>query len=116
MLFSTFLPALTAGIIAFILYAVSNVAGMVEQFGHLVRNQTLIDIGIVTSLLIPSDAIWKMAAARLQPQAVGLLETLRVGGVFSVINPPSIWMALYAAVYLVAILGAALVLFERRDL
>jgi hypothetical protein len=57
-----------------------------------------------------------MAAARLQPQAVGLLETLRVGGVFSVINPPSIWMALYAAVYLVAILGAALVVFERRDL
>ena len=116
MLFSTFLPALTSGIIAFILYAVSNVTGMVEQFGHLIRNQTLIDIGIITSLVIPSDAIWKMAASQIQPPAVNLLTSLRVGGVFSVVNPPSVWMALYALVYLVAALGGALLIFQRRDL
>lgn len=116
MLFSTFLPALTAGIIAFILYAVSNVAGMVEQFGHLIQNQTLVNIGIITSLVIPSDAIWSLAASLVQPPAVGLLASLRFAGPFSVVSPPSIWMALYAVAYLIAALGGALAVFQRRDL
>lgn len=116
MLFSTFLPALTAGIITFILYAVGNVAGMVEQFGHLIQNQTLVNIGIITSLVIPSDAIWSLAASLVQPPSVGLLASLRFAGPFSVINPPSIWMALYAVAYLIAALCGALAVFQRRDL
>lgn len=116
-LLSTFLPALTTGIIAFILYAVSNIGSMVEQFGFLMSNQTLINIGIVTSLLIPSDALWKMAAAALQPSvSSSLLNTLRAAGPFSVLNPPSVWMGFYAVLYLLAALFAALVVFERRDL
>ncbi len=116
MLFSTFLPALTSGIIAFILYAVANVAGMVEQFGHLIQNDTLVNIGIITSLFIPSDAIWSLAASMLQPPAAGLLASLRITGPFSVVSPPSIWMALYAVAYLIATLGGALAVFQHRDL
>ena len=101
MLLSTFLPALTTGIIAFILYAVGNIGGMVEQFGFLMSNQTLVNIGIITSLIIPSDALWKMAATALQPPvSSGLLATLRAAGPFSVANPPSTWMGVYAGVYL----------------
>jgi len=116
-LLSTCLPALTTGIIAFILYAVGNVGSMVEQFGYLMRNQTLIDIGIITSLIIPSDALWKMAAGLLQPPiGDSILETLRGVGPFSVLNPPSVWMGAYSVGYLALALLGALLVFQRRDL
>ncbi len=117
MLLSTFLPALTTGIIAFILYVVGNVGGMVEQMGYLIRNQTMINIGIITSLMIPSDALWKMAAGLLQPPiGDSILATLRGVGPFSVLDPPSIWMGAYAFGYMVLALIGAVLVFERRDL
>jgi ABC-type transport system involved in multi-copper enzyme maturation permease subunit len=116
-LLSTRLPALTTGIVAFILYAVANVGGMVEQFGYLVRNSTLVEIGVITSLIMPSDALWKMAAAAFQPPiGDSILATLRGVGPFSVLNPPSVWMGAYAVAYLVVALLGALLIFERRDL
>jgi ABC-type transport system involved in multi-copper enzyme maturation permease subunit len=117
LLFSTFLPSLASGIIVFILYAVANVAGMVEQFGRLIQNQTMIDIGVITSLVIPSDALWKMAAALLQPPIPSTLGMLRgAAGPFSVFTPPSVWMGVYSVVYLAAALGIAIWIFRRRDL
>lgn len=118
MLFSTFLPALATGIVTFILYAVSNVAGMVEQLGYLIKNQTMINIGIISSLLVPSDSLWKMAASLIQPpMAPGLLSTIRQAmGPFSVANPPSAWMGLYALVYITLAMVGALLVFNRRDL
>ena len=114
---STFLSALTTGIIAFILYALSNVAGMIEQFGVLVENQTMINIGIITSLVIPSDVLWKLAAHLVHPaldfRAMGLPS---VGGIFTAANPPSIWMAVYSVVYIAVTLIVAMVVFQKRDL
>lgn len=117
LLFSTFLPALASGIVVFILYAVSNVAGMVETFGYLVKNQTMINIGIIASLVIPSDALWKMSAAAMQPPVDGLLAQLRgMAGPFSVFDPPSASMGFYAVGYLVVALALAVWVFGRRDL
>jgi Cu-processing system permease protein len=117
LMFSTFLPALASGIVVFILYAVGNVAGMVEQFGYHVKNQTMINIGIISSLVMPSDALWKMAAAAMQPLAPASLDALiKAAGPFSVSNPPSAWMGVYAVGYLVAALALAVLVFRRRDL
>jgi hypothetical protein len=117
LLLSTFLPALATGIIAFILYVVGNVGGLVEQLGHAIGSQTMINIGVVTSLIIPSDALWKMAAGALQPPTTSLLANLRAAaGPFSVLNPPSAWMALYAFAYLVIALLGAMAIFQERDL
>ena len=116
LLFSTFLPALASGIVVFILYAVGNVAGMVEQIGHLIKNQTMIDIGIITSLVVPSDALWKMAGAAIQPPLPASSTLAGAFGPFSVFNPPSAWMGIYSVAYLVIVLALAVWAFRRRDL
>jgi ABC-type transport system involved in multi-copper enzyme maturation permease subunit len=114
---STLLPALATGIVAFILYVAASVGGMIEQLGALVQNETMQRIGVIASLVIPSDAMWKMAAAALQP-SLPLTGTAaaQLAGPFGVLNPPSGWMALYALVYLGACLVAAAAVFARRDL
>jgi Cu-processing system permease protein len=114
---SSLMPALTTGITGFILYAAAGVAGMVEQLGRIVRNQTMIDIGILTSLVIPSDAIWKMAAFEIQPpRANDFLAAANISGPFSVVVPPSVWMGVYAVAYTAVMLVVACVVFSRRDL
>ena len=111
------LPAMATGIVMFIIYVVSNVAGMVEQLGVAAEIQTMVRIGVVASIIVPADALWKMGAAAVQAPnplpALGLKMSL---GPFGVVDPPSIWMGLYAVAYTAAALGLATYLFSRRDL
>lgn len=117
MLGSTFAPAIATGIAMFITYVVANVAGMVEQLGTLTGIQTMIRVGEVTSLFIPSDALWRMAAWAIQPPLSGVGGTVRQAvGPFSVASVPSPWMAVYALVYVAVMLGLANLIFARRDL
>lgn len=114
---SSLVPAITTGIVMLIVYVVANVTGMIEQVGVAIGSETMVRIGVVASLLIPSDALWKMGAAVVQPPnplpALGIQMSL---GPFGVINPPSVWMGLYAVLYTLAALGIAAAVFSRRDL
>ncbi len=49
------------------LYGLAFIAGWIEQFGALFRNEAAVNTGIVISLLVPSEAMWKRAAYLLQP-------------------------------------------------
>ena len=64
---STIFSALTNGIVVFMLYGVTLMAGVVEQVGTFLNNDTLIRIGIAASLVLPSDAVWRLASYTLQP-------------------------------------------------
>src|SRR5512140_323342 len=59
---SSAFPALATGGIVFGLYGLAFVGGWIEQFGALIRNQTAVQIGILTSLIIPSEALWRRAS------------------------------------------------------
>ena len=116
---STVLPTIATGVVVFMLYALGTAGGMVEQLGNLIRNATMINIGIITSLVIPSDVIWKMAAYLLQPPAV--LDALgnlsnRTTGPFTVATAPSQAMIVYSILYTATALGLSLLLFQRKDL
>ncbi|CAA9298968.1 MAG: hypothetical protein AVDCRST_MAG77-5449 [uncultured Chloroflexi bacterium] len=110
-------PAITAGIVMFILYSVTNVTGLLEQVGRELESEAMVRIGIVGSLVLPADALWKMASYAVQPPnpliALGIRTMI---GPFMVLHPPSIWMGVYAMAYLAAALGAAVWRFSRRDL
>jgi Cu-processing system permease protein len=114
---SAFAPAIATGIAMFIVYVVTNVAGMVEQLGVAVEIETMVRIGVISSIVVPSDALWKMGAFVVQPPnplpALGIKMSL---GPFGVVDPPSVWMALYGAVYTLVALGVATAIFSRRDL
>lgn len=117
MVASALLPAITTGIILLIIYVVSNVTGMVEQLGVAVGIETMVKVGVISSLIVPSDALWKMATAAVQPPnplaALGLNFSI---GPFGVLHPPSAWMGLYGLLYTLAALALATWLFSRRDL
>lgn len=109
---TTFLPTVANGVVVFGLYSVALMSGFVEQLGSLISNQSMIDIGIVVSLLVPSDSMAKLSASILQSGA-SYLERM---GPFVVNSEPSGWMVVYTVVYILATLGVANLVFSRRDL
>lgn len=112
MLGGTRLSTLANGVLGFGLYGLAFIGGWIEQIGALVRNETAVNVGIVTSLVMPSEALWKRAAFQMQPP---LMRELGVTP-FSAASAPSDAMVVYAGLYLLAMLGAALWVFQKRDL
>lgn len=113
MLGSALFPALATGIVVFMLHAIAMGGGAQEQIGFLLRNQTMQVIGVWVSLLIPSDALAKLAASALQTTTG---SPTAMPGPFTVLAAPSPWMAAYAALYLLLCLTLAIARFERQDL
>jgi ABC-type transport system involved in multi-copper enzyme maturation permease subunit len=109
---SSTLPALATGGIVFGLYGLAFIGGWIEQFGSMMQNQTAIKIGIITSLIIPSESLWKRAAYEMQTPLAGALGM----SPFSTTSVPSLLMIAYAILYLIAALTLAVRTFQKRDL
>lgn len=110
---STRLPAVAAGVVLVVLYSVAVAGGMLTQLGSLLRSATLTTYGVWTSIVLPSNALWQLAAARVQPEGFGAVGAVSPLGV---ITPPSLWMLAYAGVYTATCVVAAVAIFDRRDL
>lgn len=108
----TILSTLANGVMAFGLYSIAFIGGWVEQFGSFLQNQTAVKIGVISSLIIPSEALWKRAVYEMQSPLVAALGF----SPFSAASTPSVVMIAYAILYLLAAFGLALRLFKRRDL
>jgi ABC-type transport system involved in multi-copper enzyme maturation permease subunit len=108
----TRLSTLANGVVTFMLYGLAFIAGWIEQVGAFIHNAAAVDMGIVVSLLMPGEAMWKRAAYLMQPP---LMRDLGLTP-FSPGSAPSAAMVLYAIIYIVVLLGAATWLFQRRDL
>jgi len=107
----TRLSTLTNGVLLFMLYGVAFIGAWVEQIGALLQSHAAVNIGIVTSLLMPVEALWRRASYLMQPPILSGIPTP-----FSGISPPSPAMVIYAALYAAAALGLAMRVFSRRDL
>ena len=110
----TRLSTLTNGVVVFMLYGLAFIAGWIEQIGAFLHSEVAVDIGIVISLLMPSEAMWKRAAYLMQPpflRELGLSATP-----FGAASAPSEAMVVYTAIYIAAALGLAIRWFSRRDL
>jgi ABC-type transport system involved in multi-copper enzyme maturation permease subunit len=107
---STFLPILANITMLLMLFGIAFFGGMVEQIGALLHSEAMVNVGIATSLLAPSDALWRLAAHTLQPNMS--LNT----SPFASVTEPSAWMILYAALYTLAALVVATRIFRLRDL
>ena len=110
----TRLPALANGVVIFMFYGLAFIAGWIEQIGAMLRNEAAINTGIVVSLLMPGEAMWKRAAYLLQPpmlRELGLDFTM-----FGAASTPSPLMVGYTVLYIVILLLLAIYLFNTRDL
>jgi Cu-processing system permease protein len=112
----TSLSTLANGVLVFGLYGVAFIGGWIEQIGTFIpdaaTSQTAIRIGIITSLLLPSEALWKRAAVEIQSAVMATLGFTP----FTSRSYPSNAMIVYAVVYLVVIFALAVRRFSRRDL
>jgi ABC-type transport system involved in multi-copper enzyme maturation permease subunit len=109
----TRLSTIANGVLTFMLFGIAFLGGLVEQVGALFRNTAAVNIGIISSLIMPADAIWKKAVAYFQ--SGGATNPFELGP-FAAITEPSTFMIVYAVIYLVALLLFALWSFTRRDL
>jgi Cu-processing system permease protein len=107
-LFST----LANGVMVFGLYGVAFIGGWIEQFGSFLNNQAAVNIGVVCSLILPSEAMWKRATFEIQSPLVAAMGV----SPFSSLSVPSGLMILYAALYSLVILGLAIWNFSKRDI
>jgi ABC-type transport system involved in multi-copper enzyme maturation permease subunit len=109
---SSAMPALATGGMVFGLYGLAFLGGWIEQIGSVLSNPTAVQIGIVTSLIIPTEALWRRAAYEMQTPLASSLG-LSPFGAFSV---PSLLMVVYAIVYLVTVLAMVVNTFKHRDI
>ena len=109
---SSAFSALATGGIVFGLYGLAFIGGWIEQFGALLGNQTAIQVGIIASLIIPSESLWRRAASEMQTPLAGALGM----SPFGTTSVPSNLMIGYALVYLAVILALAVRNFTHRDL
>ena len=111
---TTFLPTLSNGVALFSLYAVGVIGGMIEQIGSLARSVTLTNIGLISSLIIPTDAMYRKLTNVVAKAANSPLSVMQMGP-FGSQAEPSFWMTAYSIVYLLAVLAIAVYVFNRRD-
>jgi len=106
------LSTLANGVLVFGMFGIAFVGGWIEQIGSFIQNQTAINVGIISSLLIPSEALWKRAAFEMQSPIVSALGF----SPFTSASMPSTLMVVYGVLYAMMALLLAILLFNRRDL
>jgi ABC-type transport system involved in multi-copper enzyme maturation permease subunit len=109
----TRLSTLANGIMAFMLFGIAFLGGLVEQIGGFIRNEAAVNIGIITSLIMPADALWKKALSFFQGDE---FITPMMAGPFASTTEPSNLMIIYAGLYLIALILFTLWSFTKRDL
>ncbi|MFA4886152.1 MAG: ABC transporter permease subunit [Desulfotomaculaceae bacterium] len=112
---TTFLSTLANGIGSFMLYAVGVVGGMLEQIGHLAQSQVLVNIGIVSSLVMPADSVYRKIVYTLLSAPGASFSSLMLGP-FGSVSEPSVWMLVYTGFYVLFFLAMAIKIFSRRDI
>lgn len=109
---STSFSTLTSGVIALGLHGLAFVGGWVETVGVTVHSQRTANIGILASVLMPSESMWRRAAYEMQSplaSATGFTP-------FSAQSVPSGLMIGYAGVLVALMLAAGMQRFAQRDL
>lgn len=116
MLFSTLFSTVVAGAGAFMLYAVAVVGGVIEQIGWLINNLYLRNAGIISSLMMPVDSLYRKIANVMLRSADNPLAGLQQMGPFGSSAEPSVWMVVYSIAYVFVMLGLSIYYFGKKDI
>lgn len=110
--FSSTLSTLATGGVVFGAFGLAFIGGWVERIGAALENQTAVDLGILSSLILPNEAIWNKAAGLMTSPLANLAGMTP----FTSASEPSPVMVTYAGLYLLGALALAIRQFGRRDL
>jgi ABC-type transport system involved in multi-copper enzyme maturation permease subunit len=120
LLLSTRLAPMTGGVIALVLFFVAWIGGIALAIGQVFGNDTIINIGVGSRLLIPTDGLWHGAIYYLEPSdilaAARAAGRARAGNPFFADQPLAFSYILWVVAWLLGVLGLANWSFARRDL
>jgi ABC-type transport system involved in multi-copper enzyme maturation permease subunit len=120
MLTSTRLPAMTCGIISVILFGLVWMGGVAGTIGTAFSNQAIENVGTVSTLIFPTDGLWRGALYNLEPAAFIALNTgtdrAASANPFAVASPPPTPYLVWVLAWGVVVLGVAIFSFNRREL
>ena len=120
LLFGTVLGTLASGILPLLLFGLGWMGGLVEMVGRAVHVPSMVTAGIATSLVIPTDAVWRGASYFLLPQLAALAalgdRNPAQGNPFVSLQPIATPMVVWAVLYVLAMFLIAARVFARRDL
>jgi Cu-processing system permease protein len=111
-LMGTWFSTLTNGVIVLGLHGLAFLGGWLEQMSGFAQGSGLVTLGVVSSLVMPTEAVWRRAAFLMQPPLAGALQFTP----FANISVPSGMMVGYSGFYLLILLGIAIYHFGQRDL
>jgi ABC-2 type transport system permease protein len=111
-MFGTWFSTLTNGVIVIGLHGLALMGGWLEQMSGFTQSARLVSVGIVMSLIMPSESLWRRAAFDMQPPLARALPF----SPFANVSIPSLTMVGYASFYLIVALGIATSHFQHRDL
>jgi ABC-2 type transport system permease protein len=103
---------LTAGVVVLGLQGVAFMGGWLEQVSGFSQSDKIVTIGEITSLIMPSESIWRRAAFEMQTPLAGSLSF----SPFANVSIPSAVALLYALLFAAVVLWAAVRRFSARDL
>ncbi|HKW49968.1 MAG TPA: ABC transporter permease [Gemmatimonadaceae bacterium] len=103
---------LTVGVLALGLQAVAFMGGWLEQVSGFSQSEHIVTLGVITSLVMPSESLWRRAAFEMQTPLAGSLSF----SPFANVSIPSNTALAYAAFFAACVLAAALWRLSRRDL
>ncbi|MEQ8176473.1 MAG: ABC transporter permease subunit [Syntrophomonadaceae bacterium] len=112
---STVLSTLAAGVIGFMLLALAIIGGFIEQIGAFIHSSAMVKAGVVTSLLMPTDAVYRLAINQLLSSVPSASIQLGLTP-FGVVSLPSTGMIVYILIYVLLFLVLAIRGFSNRDL
>ncbi|KKC28747.1 ABC transporter permease [Caldanaerobacter subterraneus] len=123
---SSIFSTINTGIIAIMAYGIALVGGVLEQIGTAIQQsqvsafglksgESLINAGIITSLILPTDVIYRKMTAELLTQSSGI-SFMMTQGLFGGMSQPSIYMFIYIFFYVVFLLYYGVKRFSQRDL
>ena len=108
----TRLGAIANGITTLGFYGLAFIGHWVEQIGTLTGNESARYVGTVASLIMPSEAMYQLAAHHMQPPIMRDLQLTP----FSPASVPSPAMVAWAGLHITVVLTIALLAFRRRPL
>jgi ABC-type transport system involved in multi-copper enzyme maturation permease subunit len=117
---STRLPAMTCGIVALVLFGLTWMAGVAGAVGATFHSQPVENVGTVSSLILPTDGLWRASVYNLEPAAFLVAQDVgneaRANSPFTTSSPPTTPYVIWSAVWIAAMLGLTAWSLSRREL
>lgn len=115
LMLSTRLSPVGSGVVMMVFYGLSLIGGFIEQIGIMLENPDVERLGIISSLIMPVDAMYRMTVSTLTTHLKAPIA-IPSAPLFGTEQPPSLAMAIYAVAYGIVFLAAAALSFRKRDL